>query len=60
VVKHVISLFIIYIKNFLKFLLVCNIIVIISFSYPACNIIIFLFINIYLAKDFFRELKADF
>jgi hypothetical protein len=55
-----IPLFIIYIKDFLKFLLICNIAVIISFSYPACDIIIFFFINIYLARDLFRELKADF
>ena len=49
-----------YVKNLLKFLLVCNIAVIISFSYPAYNIITFLLINVCLARDFFRELKADF
>ena len=49
-----IYLFIIYIKNLLKFPLVCNIAIIISFSYPAYNIIIFLFINACLAKDFFK------
>ena len=55
-----IPLFIIYIKDFFKFLFVCNITVIISFSYPACDIITFFFINIYLARDLFKELKADF
>jgi hypothetical protein len=55
-----VPLFIIYIKDFLKFLLICNIAVIISFSYPAYNIITFLFINVYLARDLFRELEADF
>jgi hypothetical protein len=49
-----------YIKDFLKFPLVCDIAIIISFSYPACDIIIFFFINIYLARDLFRELEADF
>ena len=53
-------LFIIYIKDFLKFLLIYNIAVIISFSYPAYNIVTFFFINICLARDLFRELKADF
>ena len=53
-------LFIIYIKNFLKFPFIYNIAIIISFSYPAYNIITFFFINIYLAKDLFRELEADF
>jgi hypothetical protein len=53
-------LFIIYIKNLLKFPLIRNITVIIPFSYSACNIIIFLFINVYLARDLFRELEADF
>jgi len=55
-----VPLFIIYIKDFLKFLLIYNIAVIISFSYPAYNITIFLFINIYLARDLFRELEVDF
>ena len=55
-----IYLFIIYIKDFLKFPLIYNITVITSFSYPTYNIIIFLFINIYLTKDLFRELEADF
>jgi hypothetical protein len=55
-----IPLFIIYIKDFLKFPLVCDIAIIISFSYPACDIMIFFFINIYLARDLFREPKADF
>jgi len=53
-------LFIVYIKDLLKFLLIYNITIIIPFSYPPYNIIIFLFINIYLARDLFRELKADF
>jgi hypothetical protein len=55
-----ISLFIIYIKDFLKFPLVYDIAIIIIFSYPACDIIIFFFINICLARDLFKELKADF
>ena len=54
-----VPLFIIYIKNFLKFLLIYNIAVIISFSYPAYNIATFLFINVCLARDLFRELEAD-
>jgi hypothetical protein len=49
-----------YIKDFLKFPLVCDIAVIISFGYSACDIAIFFFINICLARDLFRELKADF
>jgi hypothetical protein len=55
-----IPLFIIYIKDFLKFPPVYNIAIIISFNYPACDIATFFFINIYLAKDLFRELEADF
>jgi len=55
-----IPLFIIYIKIFFKFLFIYNIAIIISFSYPTYNIIIFLFINACLAKDLLRELKADF
>ena len=53
-------LFIIYIKNLLKFLFIYNIAVIISFSYLTYNIVTFLFVNIYLARDLFRELEADF
>jgi len=53
-------LFIIYIKNLFKFPLVRNIAIIIPFSYPTYNIIAFLFINIYLIKDLFRKLEADF
>jgi hypothetical protein len=53
-------LFIIYIKDLLKFPLVRNIAVVISFGYPAYNIITFFFINAYLARDLFRELEADF
>jgi len=55
-----IPLFIIYIKDFLKFLLVYNIAVIISFGYPTYNIATFLFVNICLARDLFRELEVDF
>ena len=55
-----VPLFIIYIKDFLKFLLVYNIAVIIFFGYSAYNITIFFFVNIYLAKNLFRELEADF
>ena len=55
-----IYLFIVYIKDFLKFPLVYNIAVIILFSYSACDIMIFFLINTYLAGDLFRELKADF
>jgi len=53
-------LFIIYIKDLFKFLLIYNIAIIISFGYSSYNVIIFLFINIYLARDLFRELEADF
>jgi hypothetical protein len=55
-----IYLFIIYIKDLLKFLLIYNIAIIIPFSYSAYNIIIYFLINAYLARDLFRELKADF
>ena len=55
-----VPLFTIYIKIFFKFLLVHNIAIIISFSYSTCNIATFLFINVYLARDLLRELKADF
>jgi len=50
----------IYIKNFFKFPLVCDIAIIISFGYSACDIITFLFINVCLARDLLRELEADF
>jgi hypothetical protein len=53
-------LFIIYIKDLLKYLLVCNIAIIIPFSYSVYNIIIFFLVNICLTKDLFRELKVDF
>ena len=53
-------LFIIYIKDLFKFLLIYNIAVVIPFGYPAYNIITFLFINVCLTKDLFRELEADF
>ena len=55
-----IYLFIIYIKDLFKFLLIYNIAVIIPFYYPIYNIITFLLINICLAGDLFRKLKADF
>ena len=55
-----VHLFIMYIKDLLKFLLIYNIAIIIPFSYFTYNIIIFFFVNIYLARDLFRELKADF
>jgi len=55
-----VHLFIIYIKNLFKFPLVRNIAVIIPFSYPTYNITAFLFINIYLTGNLFRELKANF
>jgi len=55
-----IHLFIIYIKDLFKFPLVYNIAVIIPFGYSAYNIITFLFINICLTKDLFRELEVDF
>ena len=55
-----VHLFIVYIKDLLKFLLVYNIAVIIPFSYSAYNIITFFLINASLAGDLFRELKADF
>ena len=48
-----------YIKDFLKFPLICNIAVIIPFSYSACDITTFFLINICLAGDLFRELKVD-
>ena len=53
-------LFIMYIKDFFKFLLIYNIAVIIFFSYPVYDIIMFFFINICLARDLFRKLEADF
>jgi len=49
-----------YIKNLFKFLLIRDIVVVIPFGYPACDIITFLFINAYLIKDLFREPEADF
>jgi len=55
-----IHLFIIYIKNLFKFLLVRNITVIIPFGYPTYNITTFLFINACLTRDLFREPEADF
>jgi len=55
-----VHLFIIYIKDLFKFPFIYNIAIIIPFSYPTYNIIIFLFVNACLIRDFFRELKADF
>ena len=55
-----IYLFIIYIKDLLKFLFIYNIAIIIPFSYSAYNIITFFLINMYLAGDLFRELNVDF
>ena len=55
-----VHLFIIYIKDLFKFPLVRDIAIIISFGYPSYNIITFLFINVYLARDLFRKLEADF
>jgi len=55
-----VHLFIIYIKDLFKFLLVYNIAVVILFGYLAYDIITFLFVNICLTRDLFRELEADF
>jgi len=55
-----VHLFIIYIKNLFKFPLVCDVAIIISFGYPFCDIMTFLFINACLTRDLFREPKADF
>jgi len=55
-----VHLFIIYIKNLFKFPLVRDIAVVIPFSYSTYNITTFLFINVYLTRDLFRELEADF
>jgi len=55
-----VPLFTIYIKNFFKFPLVRDIAIIISFGYPTCDIVTFLFINAYLAGDLLKELEADF
>jgi len=53
-------LFITYIKDLFKFPLVYNVAIIISFSYPSCNITMFLFVNACLTRDLFREPEADF
>jgi len=55
-----VHLFIIYIKDLFKFLLIRDITVIIPFGYPAYNITTFLFINACLTRDLFREPEADF
>ena len=49
-----------YIKDLPKFPFIYNTAVIIPFSYSTCDITIFFLINMYLAKDLFEELKADF
>jgi len=54
-----VRLFIIYIKDLLKFPFICNIAIVIPFGYPTYNITTFLFINAYLTRDLFRELEAD-
>jgi len=53
-------LFIIYIKDLFKFPLVRDVAIIVSFSYPSCDITTFLFINACLTRDLFREPEADF
>ena len=53
-------LFIMYIKDLFKLLLIYNIIIIIPFSYSVYNIMTFFLINIYLVGDLFRKLKIDF
>jgi len=55
-----VHLFIIYIKDLFKFLLVRNIAVVIPFGYSTCNITTFLFVNACLTRDLFREPEADF
>ena len=55
-----VHLFIIYIKDLFKFPLICDIAIIIPFSYSAYDIVIFFFVNACLARDLFRELKVDF
>ena len=55
-----IYLFIVYIKDLFKFLFICNIAVIIPFSYFIYDITTFFLINIYLARDLFKKPKADF
>jgi len=53
-------LFIIYIKDLFKFPLIYNVAIIVSFGYSSYNITMFLFINMCLTRDLFREPKADF
>ena len=55
-----IHLFIIYIKDLFKFLLIRDIAIIVSFGYSSYNITTFLFINACLTRDLFREPEADF
>ena len=55
-----IYLFFMNIKDLLKFPLVHDIAIIIPFSYSAYDIMTFLFVNICLARDLFKELEADF
>jgi len=53
-------LFIMYIKDIFKFLLIRDIAVVIPFSYPTYNITTFLFINACLTRNLFREPEVDF
>jgi len=55
-----IYLFVVHIKDLLKFPLICDIAVIIPFNYPTYNITVFLLINACLAKDLFKELEVGF
>jgi hypothetical protein len=49
-----------YIKDFLKLLFIFYIIIIISFYYLSLYITVLYNIDIYLARDFFSSLEADF
>jgi len=53
------GVFIIYIKDFLKLLLIFYVTVIISLYYSSLYIAALYSINIYLARDLFSSLKAD-
>jgi hypothetical protein len=50
----------VYIKDFLKLLFVFYITIIISLYYSSLYIAVLYSINIYLARDLFSSLKADF
>ena len=54
-----VPLFIVYIEDLLKLPLVCDIAVVVPFSYPACDITAFLLVDACLARDLFRKLEAD-